>query len=180
MRRSRKPLSGVTRIESSNLSLSAICILEHCQRNEELMNKVKTIFLWVFIPVFVLMAVTFLTIKNKREFQQKTILAQELRKVLENLMFDLSTARENTILDVPADGRWHNSITFIQGRQGTMEYLIKGNRLFRISNGRILMVADNIADLRIRRQKESVGILEVQIKAQKNVSLITNIKIRIH
>jgi len=143
------------------------------------MNKVKTILLYVLIPLVVLMGVTFLTIKNKKEFQQKTVLAQELRKVLENLMFDLSAARENTIMDVPADGRWHNRITFIQGRQGTMEYLIKGNRLFRISNGRILMVADNIADFRIRRQKEIAGILEVQIKAQKNVSLISNIKIRI-
>ena len=143
------------------------------------MDKVKTILLYVLIPILVLMGVTYLTIKNKKEFQQKTVLAQELRKVLENLMLDLSAARENTIIDVPADGRWHNRITFIQGRQGTMEYLIKGNRLFRISNGRILMVADNIADFRIRRQKEIAGILEVQIKAQKNVSLISNIKIRI-
>ena len=94
-------------------------------------------------------------------------------------MFDLSEAHENTILDVPADGLWHNRISFIQARQGAMKYLIKGGRLFRINNGRILMVADNISDFRIRRPKETPDVLEVQIKAQKNVSLVFNLRIKI-
>ena len=58
------------------------------------------------------MAFTFLKIKNKEDYHQKIVLAQEIHKVLEHLMFDLYDARENTIQDVPADGQWHNRIAF--------------------------------------------------------------------
>ena len=113
------------------------------------------------------------------EYRQKMVLAQEMRKVLENLMFDLRETSENSIQGVPADGLWHDRIDFIQAQLGNMEYIAKGGRLFRINNGHILMVADNIRDLRIRRQKMTPDIIEVQIEAKKNVLLTSNLKIRL-
>ena len=142
------------------------------------MDKIKIIIVCLVVPFFILIAFTFWEIKNEKEFRQKTVLAHELQRVLEPLMFDLREARENTI-DVPADGLWHDRISFIEGQQGVMEYLVQRGRLFRINNGKILMVADNIADLCIRRQKETPDILEVRIKAQKNVSLVSNLRIRV-
>jgi hypothetical protein len=143
------------------------------------MKKIKIIYICLFIPFFILMALAFLKIKHNEEFQQKAVLAREIHKVLGSLMFDLSQARENSIQDVPADGLWHDRIAFFQIRQGPLEYLIKEGHLLRINNGESLLIADNIADLRIRRQKQTPDILEVQIKAQKNVSLFSNFKVRV-
>ena len=125
------------------------------------------------------MAVTVFKLKKRLEYQQKTVLAHEIHKVLGILMVDLSQARENTIQDVPADGQWHRRFAFVQAQQGAMEYSVREGHLFRTSNGKEALIADDIADLRIRRQKETPGILEVQIEAQKNVSLISNLKIRL-
>ena len=143
------------------------------------MNKIKTITVCLIIPIFILIAFTFLKIKNKKEFQQKVILAKETRKVVDYLMFDLREAREGAFQGVPADGGWHNRIVFIQARQGALEYLIKEGHLFRINKGKRLLIADNIAALRIRRQKETPYILEVQIEARKGVSLVYNLKVRV-
>lgn len=143
------------------------------------MNKIKIIIICLLIPFFVLISVIFVKIKTREEFQQKVVLAQETRKVLEHVMFDLLDARESTILGVPADGLWHNRIAFNSAQQGVLEYIIKDGRLLRVNNGRILLVADNIVDLRIRRQQAAPDIVEVQIKAQKNVSLISNLKVRV-
>ena len=93
-------------------------------------------------------------------------------------MFDLREAQQSSILDAPADGMWHSRIAFIQNQLGALEYIIKEGHLFRVNQGKTLLIADNIASLRMRRQKETPDILEVQIEAQKNVSLISNLKIR--
>jgi hypothetical protein len=132
----------------------------------------------LLIAFFALFAFTVFKIKSIEEFQQKVVLAHELHKVLEHLTYDLIEARKNTVLDVPVDGIWHDHIAFIHARQGAMEYLIKEGGLFRVNNGKRSLIADDIADLRIRRQKETPDILEIQVKAQKNVSLTYNLRIR--
>jgi len=142
------------------------------------MNKIKIILVCLLIPFLLLMGNTLWKIKNKVDFQQKVLLAQETRKVLDHLMFDLREAQQSSILDAPADGMWHSRIAFIQNQLGALEYIIKEGHLFRVNQGKTLLIADNIASLRMRRQKETPDILEVQIEAQKNVSLISNLKIR--
>jgi hypothetical protein len=142
------------------------------------MKKIKIIYVCLFIPFFVLMALTILKIRHKEEFQQKVILAREMQKALGHLMVDLSLARENSIQDVPTDSLWHDRIAFFQIRQGPMEYLINDGHLLRVNNGKELLISDDIAVLLIRRQKQTPGILEVQIKARKNVSLLSNFRIR--
>ena len=107
------------------------------------------------------------------------VLAQDIRKVLGSLMVDLQDARESSIQDVPADGQWHHRFAFENTRQGPLEYLIKDGHLLRINGGKTVLIADNINDMHIRRQKETPDILEVQIEAQKNVSLVSNLRIRI-
>ena len=144
------------------------------------MKRIKIIIICLLVPFFILSTYTFFKIKNKEESRQKDVLAVEMRKVLEYMLFDLHDARENAILDVPADGVWHDRITFERGDLGTWEYLIKARRLLRINNGKILMIADNMVDMHIRRQKETPDILEVQIEAKKKVSLKSNLRIRIH
>src|ERR1035437_5071005 len=108
------------------------------------MKKLKIILILLFIPFFIFMSLAFLRIKNHGEFQQKVALAYEIRKVLGTLMFDLSQARENTILDVPADGLWHNRVAFTHAQQGIMEYVIQEGRLFRVNKGSRALIADHI------------------------------------
>ena len=143
------------------------------------MNKIKIILICLLIPFCALAVFTFSKIKNKEEYQQKIALAKEMRKAMEHLMLDLLEARKDTLLDAPADGLWHNRIAFTHVQLGNLEYLIKNRHLLRINNGNQLLIADDIGDFRIRRQKDTPDIVEVQIKAQKNVSLISNLKIRI-
>jgi hypothetical protein len=141
------------------------------------MNKIKIILVCLLIPFVISLGLVFLKMKAKGDYQQKTVLAKEIRKALDHLMPDLRQARENTLLGLPADGQWHDRVAFVQG-QGVLEYMIKGGQLFRIDHGTGLLIADDIDGLRIRRQKAAPGILEVQIKAQNSVSLISNFKIR--
>jgi len=143
------------------------------------MNKIKLIVIVLLIPIFILIAFTFLRIKRREDFHQKTILAYEIRKVLDYLMVDLSQAKESSMLDLPADGQWHNRIAFSEAGQGSLEYFLKDGILYRDNKGQELLIADHIAKLRIRHQQETPDIIEVQINAQSNVSMISNFKVRI-
>ena len=169
MRRSRKPLSGVSRILGSNPSLSAI---------KKIMNKIKIIIVYLFIPLFVLLSLVFMKVRANEQFKQKVVLNQEIRKVLGVLMLDLRQARENSILDVPADGAWHNRIDFDRDGQGTVAYFIKDGRLFRASKNIESLLGEDIGELRIRRQKTTPFIVEVQIEAKKKVAVMSYLKIR--
>ena len=140
------------------------------------MNKIKIILVCLLIPLIFLV---YPKIKAMEEFQQKVVLAKETRKVLENLMLDLIEARKSTFLGVPADGVWHSRIAFDRSGQGALEYIIKGGHLWRINNGKGTLIADDIADLRIRRQRTAPDIFEIQIKAQNKFSLVSNLRIRI-
>ncbi len=143
------------------------------------MNKIKTIIVFLFVPFFVLITVVFLQIKKKEEFRQKVVLAQEVRKALYFLMFDLREARESTVLDVPPDGLWHSRIAFDEATQGVLEYFIREGQLVRVNGGKTLLIADHMGGLRIRRQKMTPDIIEVQVTAHKNVSLTSYLKIKI-
>jgi len=144
------------------------------------MNKIKITLICFFIPCVILIVFAAFKIKQKVVFGQKVVLALETRKVLEHLMVDLRGARQNTILDVPPDGQWHHRIAFDRAGQGALEYTIDQGHLYRVNKGDRLLIADDIVDLRIRRQKDAVDIFEVQIEAHKDASLISNFKIRVH
>ena len=143
------------------------------------MNKIKISSVFLFIFILLLGSLILLRLRNAEDFKQKIVLAHEVHKVLHYLMFDLRDARESTIQDVPADGQWHHRFAFENTQQGPLEYLIKEGHLFRINAGQRLLIADDIGDLQMRRQTQTPDILEVQIKAQKGVSLVSNLKIRI-
>jgi len=51
--------------------------------------------------------------------------------------------------------------------------------LLLVDNGKPSSIAENIVGLRIRRHMDSPGILEVQIRAQKDVTLLSNFRIRL-
>jgi len=143
------------------------------------MNKNKIIIVCLFVPVFAFTALSLVKIKNKHDFQQKVILARQINAVLRSLMIDLSQIKESNILDVPADGDWHDRVAFTKNGQGIFEYLIKDKYLFRNGNAQSLMIADDIGSLRIRRQEQTPYILELQIVAQNSVTLTSNLKIRV-
>jgi len=142
------------------------------------MKKIKIIAVCLFILSLVLITISFLKINDKETSKQKTLLAQDTRKVLSSLMFDLSQARENTILDVPADGMWHNRVAFGTQKQGVLEYFIKEKHLFRANHGKTILIADHISKIFLRRQIKVPGILEVRIEARSDVSLVSNLRIR--
>ena len=143
------------------------------------MNKIKILYVGLLIGLCVVMVFAFLKIKHKEDYLRKTILAQEIHKVLEHLMFDLYDVRENTIQDVPADGQWHSRIVFAHAGEKAGEYLLQGGHLWRLQNGRASLIADHIAALNVRRQQETPDVLEVQIEARNSVSLLSNLKIKI-
>jgi len=72
--------------------------------------------------------------------------------VQEHLMLDIYQARKGSFEGIPVDGFWH-------------EY---GH-----------WIPDNIGVLRLRRQRSSPDILEVQIESKDDASLVSNLKIRI-
>jgi len=143
------------------------------------MKRLKIVFVCMLVPFFVFTGIILLKIKNKEDFKQKTVLAYEVRKVLGFLMLDLREAREDSFIDLPIDGQWHKRIAFNSAHQGELEYVINDRHLFRVSNGVRKLIADDIKDLRIRRQKAAPAILEVQIEARNNVTLVSNLRIRV-
>jgi len=143
------------------------------------MNKKRIIFVCLCIGLIVLTALVGLKIKNKEDYRRKIVLAGEIHKVLDHLMFDLYGAGANSIQDVPADGEWHHRIAFAHPGQGRGEYQLQGGHLWRKSEGQASLIADHIGQLLIRRQKETPDILEVQIEAKDGVSLLSHLKIRI-
>jgi len=143
------------------------------------MNRIKIICLCLFIGFLTLMAFSFLKFKHHEAYRQRIALAREIRKALDHLMPDLYAARENTIQGVQADGQWYNRITFEYAGQGMVSYALKEGHLWRLNNGRAELIADHIGDLRIRRQKETPDMLEVQLEARNNVVLVSNLRIRV-
>jgi hypothetical protein len=143
------------------------------------MNKMRIIFICLFIGIFVLIVYPFLKVKNKEVYRQKIVLAQEIRKSLDHLMPDLYTVSADAIKDVPADGQWYDQITFEDARQGVVVYKLRAGHLWRLIQGHDLLIARDIGALRVRRQKETPDILEVQIEAKNNVTLVSNVRIRI-
>jgi len=144
------------------------------------MNKIRILIIGLIFCFSGAVILFFFNQRSRDELRQKVILAREIHGVLENLLFDFTEARESSIQGVPDDGLWHHRIDFDQIQLGPMEYMLKAGRLFRINDGRILMIADNMVDLRLRRQRQSPDILEVQLKAKKNVTLTINLKVRLH
>jgi len=143
------------------------------------MNKIKIIYVCLIIFLIVFIGLTFLKMRHQEEFKQKTVLAGEIHKGLLHLMFDLGHARKNSIQGVPADGQWYHRVVFYQTQQGFLTYLVKEGRMLRISSQKTMLIADHIDVLRLRRLKQTPDILEVQIEAQKDVSLISNLRIRL-
>ena len=144
------------------------------------MNKIKILLVCVLVGLCVAAAFVFLKMKDKDNYRQKTLLAQQIHKVLEHLMFDLYDVGESTIQQVPADGQWHTRIVFAHaGRDVRVEYQLRAGHLWRLNNGNALLIADHIGAWRIRRQKATPDILEVQIEARDNVSLLSNLKIKV-
>jgi len=143
------------------------------------MNKIRIIISCLLLPFIIFIAFTFWKIKSKEVFKQKTVLAYEIRKVLGYLMLDLREAREGSFIGLPVDGQWHERIAFKSSQLGDLEYIIQNRHLFRVSNGQQKLIADNIGDLRIRRQRSAPDIVEVQIEARNSVSLESNLRIRI-
>jgi hypothetical protein len=142
------------------------------------MKTIKIIYAGLFI-FFISAGLFFFKLKSQEKVRQKAVLAGEMWKVQSNLMLDLRQAHENSIRGVPPDGLWHRRIGFSSARQGTLEYMVSQGSLFRIQKGKPLLVSDHIEDLLIRRQKATPDMLEVQVVARKNVTLTSNLKIRI-
>jgi hypothetical protein len=140
------------------------------------MKNLKIICICLFI---FLLGIVYIQLQKSEKNQQKVVLAREMGKVQNNLMFDLSQAHEYSIKGVPADGLWHNRIVFNSARQGALEYVVRQGNLFRVSKGKPVLISDHISDLRLRRQRETPDILEIQIETQKSVELISNLRIRL-
>ena len=115
---------------------------------------------------------------RKQQIQQKAALTPYIHQVFKVLIPEILQARENTILEVPVNGQWQDHIIFIRN-QGCWKYIVKDGSLLQIHNGKAVRMAGSVVDLRFRRQRESPGVLEVQVQVRKDVSLVSHLKIRI-
>ncbi|MGE0268157.1 MAG: type II secretion system protein J [Candidatus Omnitrophota bacterium] len=108
-------------------------------------------------------------------------LQQELRKSMDAMVNDLRQAGSSSIIDVPANGNWYNSITFripegvvagsIDWTDSTLQFLRAGPgtvQLQRIYGVQTKIVSNNITSLQFRRLTTSPKKLEVMLQAQKN------------
>ena len=160
------------RIESSNLSLSAIF--------KEIMLKLKLILVALFIPLFIFLLLVGWRMKEKYEYPHKIVLAKEIRKVMDRMMIDVREAKQSSIREVPTDGKWHKRNAFDKVNEGMVEYVVvKDRQLVRLTPGRAETIANHIAAIRIRRPTKEADVLEIQIEAKKDISLMSNFKIRV-
>lgn len=108
-------------------------------------------------------------------------LQQELRKAMDAMVNDLRQAGPSSIVDVPTDGNWYNSITFripegvaagsIDWTDNTLQFLRAGTgtlQLQRIYGAQTKIVSNNITSLQFRRFSTSPSSLEVALQAQRN------------
>jgi hypothetical protein len=118
------------------------------------MIKSKILLILLTIALVVLATFTFKTIRATQELRQRAVLTREIRDVLKGLMPDLQKATASTI-NVPADGNWHPGVGFNKAR-GALQHAV-----------------------RYRRLPNAPDILEVQIEARKDTSLVLNLRTRI-
>ena len=141
------------------------------------MFKLKPIHIALCAIVLILGLCGVWKVVDQHIYTRKLVLAQDIRKVMDYLMFDLQEARQKTLAGVPLDGKWHDHLAFAHAT-GRVEYSAKEGRVIRLGEGKRMAIADHIALLRIRRQAAQPAIAEVQIEARDGVSLISNFKIR--
>ena len=141
------------------------------------MFKIKIILLFLLVPIFILCAMVFWKAKEKQDYNQRVVLAQEIHGAMNHLMFDLRSARQGSVQEVLADGQWHDRIAFADAH-GPVEYFLKDGHLDRRSAGKTMSIADHIAFLHMRRPSADPAVLEVQIQARDRLSLTSNFKIR--
>ena len=137
---------------------------------------------WTLVLVFALAlgAVLYGKSVSVNTHNAQMALARETRKAMDAMMGDFREARSASIKGVPADGRWHHELAFDKGAQGTVHYGLTpaGHELRRIAPGSDRTVAVHITGLNIRRQPGVLDVLEVQLQAQNQGTLISNFKIR--
>lgn len=117
----------------------------------------------------------------RQQYRSQVILAKELRKAMDAMMWDLRQAKAMTVKGVPADGQWRHEIIFDTVRDEGISYLLNGpagDQLKRAHQETRRLIASHMGELNIRRQAESPSVLEVQIKARNETSLMSNFKIR--
>ncbi len=124
------------------------------------MNLNKAIF-FVFLGLTLALSVLFYwRVHQDQEFRQRVLKSWEAKKVPEQLMMAFSQGRENAHRDVPADGLWHH--------HAFSDPLI-----------RKVLIGSRITDLRLRRFRQSPGLLDIQVVAVKNIAVVLNLRVRI-
>ncbi len=147
----------------------------------------------VSLLIFSAMATTFMVVfvagrKSWDVHKARIELQQDLRIAADRMKDELSEASSGSIVNVDADDTWYTSITFrvpesvdgygnITWPADTTKFLrheTKTNQLIRrfaegtaYQNDRVL--AENIAVLKFRRLTTAPNILEINIKAEKDV-----------
>ena len=131
----------------------------------------------ILVLVMICAGVFFWKTVQGQNHAQKVVLARDIGNVITYLMFDLREARQGTIRDVPADGKWHDRVAFAHDG-GAIEYYVENGHVTRVSPGKTTAIANHIVMLRMRREAKSAAVMEVEIKAHDHVSLTSHFKIR--
>jgi hypothetical protein len=139
--------------------------------------KTKPLFIWFVGAVLVMTAFIIWRVNDKEVMAQKVVLAKETHKVLNYLMLDLREAKQSSLKGMPADGQWHSNIAFAHS-SGPIQYVIKNGELNRHAQGKVTPIAKSIESLYFLRRSNDPAIIQVQIKAKNQSSLISNFKIR--
>ena len=117
--------------------------------------------------------------RQKHEYEQKVVLAQEVHKVMDSMMQDLRAANPASIQGIPSDGRWYSKLSFKQAEAGVIEYSLDSkNQLCRLNKGHLQVIAQYISALQLRRFTANPSIMEIRLQAKNDASLMFNFKVR--
>lgn len=112
---------------------------------------------------------------------------QESRRGINRMVKELRQSGSATIVGVPADGEYHNSIAFqmpedidgdgdVVDANGNIEWGsqitysmggLDGKQLLRSKGGQVEVLANNITNFQFRRQATTPSIIEITLQSQK-------------
>ncbi len=133
----------------------------------------------VFVVLLAILG-TVLYVKFLNKPGSQMVLAQETRKAMDAMMGDFREARSTTIVGVPADGKWHHDVAFNKGEGEVVRYQVVAatHELQRSEGNNQHTVASHMSVLNVRRQPGVLDVLEVQLQAENQSTLVSNFKIR--
>ena len=169
-------------MKSNNLQL-----MKRMNLNSERGISMVEMMVVVLIFMIIVSAMYTLTAAGNISWQTNKVkieLQQELRKAIDYMVGDLRQAGSISIVDVPADGTWYDTITFkipagvtsghLIWSTNTIQYVLGGtgnDQIQRILGASNRIVSNNVNSMQFRRFPAEADTIQVALQAQDTTTL---------